>query len=146
MMKDEFTTYLRDIEMDETLIRRVIQLYDAYEPIFPTTPSHIFVEDYINDEGGRVFEHLNIFADRCWLSFDSFVTQEKLNISWLGVKITIAEIDMKDYDFKHSNQRSRLTIQVNFTDQKGGILRGARNNCDYLARIIKEYFWPNSAQ
>jgi hypothetical protein len=140
-MDKDFSNYLNDIEITETnLQERIYNIFIFYaNDLCPEDIKDIFVTDYISEEL-REYENLWFFSENFAMEAKNFISEDDFDITYFS-KINGLEIKKKNYNFKNSNISSRLNL---FCDTESEIyqMKASKNNCDYLKKIIKNYFLP----
>ena len=142
-MKKEFIKYLESIDITKTHRERVETIYKFYQEICPDEITGIFITDYIKEDGSREYENLWLFSEKCCMEAKQFITKEDFDIIRIKKRVNIWNIQKHNYDFKKATDTSRLFLRVNFDFNVDGELKAAKDNCDYLRKIILKYVVPN---
>jgi len=141
-MKQEFFTYLRNIEMSETLITRIESIWLFYEQLCLEEINDIFVTEYTKPDGSREYQNLWFFSNRYLMEAKNFVTIDNFDMGSSAKRIVRWEIQKNNYDFNTVNPNSQMSLMVNYGDFTCAF-KASRNNCPYLQAIFKKYFQAN---
>lgn len=146
-MKEEFKEYLASIGIGDTLQKRVAQIYQFYQKICPDEIRAIFVTDYLQADGTRVYENLWFFSERYCMEAKQFVTTDDFDIEPMKNKVTYVQIKKQEYDFEKATEKSRFNVIAYLSIPALGALHGelkaSKENCDYLKDILLKYIKPN---
>jgi len=144
MKNPKFLRYLKLIGMSsDTLIGEVDKAQDHCQRICPGEFKDIFVDDYIGQDGRRVYESVTFFAHPYSISAELFTGEQKYGLGNITNRRFYLTFDSKDYDFEKATEKSRLSVEwldVS-TGEQVGYLKGTKENCDALMKILKEYFF-----
>ena len=143
-MKAEFHDYLTEIEMSTPLIQRVEHFHDLYTNLLVTEPTHIFVTDLISEDDLRSYDSLWFFNDSQALEAHRFVDDEAFDLGGVS-EVTLWRIDQEAFVANEATSESRLKVTFSSRDGISGDLRATGNNCDYLWRLVRDWFVPRSA-
>jgi hypothetical protein len=143
MIKAEFSEYLRDIELSQPIIDRIIVIYDKYLPFFGDTIEDIFIEDIIPDTGERQYFDFLLFSKDNMYNIANFTRMEnRFDIIPLPKRIDYLRLESGNYDFLHVQSNSRLiaNFPMSFVTQTD--LKASSKNCPHLLRILHKYIIP----
>ncbi len=147
-MKENFEKYLRAIGITKPLAERIGIIYDFFLEIHPFEIDDIFVEEYLKEDGTRIYENLIFVSKKIYVEATRFIERDKMLIIPIYKKIISYGIEKQDYDFKTVTAKSRL--KINFSTPRtipGEVsLKASRENCEYLKDIYHRYIIPNSEQ
>ena len=138
-MNDEFVAYLLDIGLSQTLIGRISQLYDLYKALVPEPFDRIFVEDFIDESGGRQYPALWFFSKNYLYEIGSFVEKDSLLIIPIDGAIDELRLTPSNYDFITPQATSKLTVTFTVSLGLTASLVASRKNCTYLIKLIRDY-------
>lgn len=153
-MKQEFTEYLRKIGIKGTLEKRIIQMCEIMYELYPGDSEEIdgiFIEDYQDESGQRVYEHLLLFSNYFAIERSNIFEDESLiGIYRLELPLITVKLAKEHYNLKRTTKNSSLSIEYIYSagaDGKysGVRLRGSKENCKYLMQIHEKYFVPRFA-
>lgn len=134
--------YLRDIGILEPLQRKIEGIYEIFRKLCPDTIIDMFINDYIDEDGTRRYEHLRFFSEKHVMSAMNFVTEEDLRIGPIKRQIRLIRIQKKDYDLQNATEQSRLIVIVEYNGTLS-TLKACKRNCDYLRDIVRKFIVPN---
>lgn len=142
-MKDEFTNYLKAIDMTDVLISRIEVIYQFYHEICPEEILSIFVTDFFKEEGTREYENLWFFSQSLVMEAKQFITKDEFDMMLIHKRIVYWSLEKQEYDFKKATDKSRLRLVLHLTSKLGGDFKASKNNCDFLNLIIHKHIIPN---
>ncbi|MHC2995399.1 MAG: hypothetical protein IBV53_07870 [Candidatus Atribacteria bacterium] len=142
-MKKEFIIYLKSIDITNAHRGRVETIYKFYQEICPDEITGIFITDYIEKDGSREYENLWFFSEECCMEAKQFITKDDFDITPIKKRVLYWTIQKQDYDFKKATKKSRLYLKLVLDTGIEGELKAAKENCDYLRKIILKYVVPN---
>lgn len=143
-MKEQFTAYLKSIEMSDVLIRRVETIHEFYQNLCPEEIDGIFVSDFIKDDGNREYESLWFFSKTYIMEAKSFISKDNFDMTPMHKNVTYWNIEKQDYDFAKATEKSRVNLQINFRHPIHGLLKASRENCDILKEVLLKRIVPNT--
>lgn len=137
--------YLKAMGITEPLKKRIETIYGYYREICPDKILDIFISEYITEDGLREFQDLRFFSKTCLMLAPNFVTENDLRISPMKKRIGWMMFETRDYDFKNATEKSRLTLTGWYGERPGGefVLKGSKENCDYLMKVFHKHIVPN---
>jgi hypothetical protein len=142
-MKEKFHEYLKVIGMTQTLINRVETLYIFVSGKCPDEIEDIFVTDYINEEGARVYESLWFFSSKYCIEAHMFISQEYFDITPTRNRVVRWEMKKQEYDFTKATEKSRLYLAVRLDTGISCSFKVSKENCDYFKDIFSKYIQAN---
>lgn len=142
-MKPEYYNYLDTLGISPGPVRdKVERVFQICKQICPDEICDMFITEYMQNEGGRIFENLFWISPSYLLEAKLFLHQDSFDITPLR-DLHYFEIQAQDYDFQRGTDKSRLTLHARFSDVIVAQLRGSGTNCDQLNRILLTHFKPN---
>jgi hypothetical protein len=144
-MKTEFQSYLENIgiQPNAPYYERIEAIIHFYENLGITTIEDIFISEYLDKEGNRIYESLWLFTPVSVMEAKNFLTEENFDCALYDDLIRYWVIKKKDYDFNTSSADSRITIYFKVSERGfGGIsgeIKASQNNCDYLINIFRKH-------
>ena len=143
-MKDEFSKYLKTIGIEKLFFERAEAVVQFYEDLFPGQIEDIFVTEYLDNENKRQYEHLWLFTSTAMIEAKRFLHEDDFDFMPLKNQLDYWNIKKQDYDFKNSNEKSRMTVTyVIGGKDMGGEFKASRENCDFLREIFLKHIIPN---
>lgn len=115
-MKDAFIKYLKVIGMTEPLQERVKAIYEFFQQICREEIVAIFVNDYISEDGSRVYEDLRFLSEKNSMVAVNFITEDDFRVGLIKDNIVLLRVRKNDYDFKNANERSRINVDTTYED------------------------------
>jgi len=141
-MVEKFLEYFKTIGMTEPILQRVTILYGYFKLLLPDEDFvDVRVDEYVQDDGSRVYENICFYSKEFSVGVLDFMTSNKIIISGLEKDIVYASVEARDYDFKKATERSRLHIDLAYTDTRSN-WRTSKENCDHLMEIYRKYVIP----
>lgn len=145
-MNKEQLQYLESVGITGPLIAKVEAVYQFYSKFIGTQIDDIFVSEYLNKDGSRVFENLWFFNDHYCYEAKQFMSTDdydadliRKSIAWYSVKKTDFDIVADSY-----NDNSRMILTFGFAvTARTGEMKASRVNCKKLAYILKKYILAN---
>jgi hypothetical protein len=143
-MKSKFTKYFVSLEMDSFAQQRAGAVIEVCQKWLQMDIAEVFVSEYLDEGGNRVYEHFWMFTERCGLEARNFLRSDNLDCVVLSKNVGRWKYEKKDYDFVKSRPTSRLTVNFNLPSALAS-MRASKQNCDRLRDIFKKYIAPNIA-
>ena len=145
-MEKAFIDYLENIGISGALLTKVEDVYKFFNEYLEHKIDDIFVSEYVDQDGSRIYENLWFFNENFCFEAKLFNIQEdydscviKNNIEYF----TIKKIDC-DLIANKTNDNSRMILDFRFkVSSIGGQLKSSKENCKYLSIIIKKYMKEN---
>lgn len=101
----------------------------------------IFISDFKDDNGRRVYDDLWLFFDNYWLEARGFETKYDYTIIPLdSAWVSHINIKKKEYDLKKAQDASIMSLYVYLNIDLLLTLKATEKNCDYLKNITLKYF------
>ncbi len=135
--------YLVTLEMPEIFRKRVFMIYEFYRETCSEEITDVFVSEYLNQDGTRKYENLWFFSETYCMEAKQFITKEDFDITPIKEKTSYIRIKKENYDFKKATEKSKLHLELGFTNEVRGNSKASKENCDYLKEIILKHFIPN---
>lgn len=142
-MKGKFIKYLDCISIANAFRNKIETIYKLCKELCPEEITDIFITDYIKEDGSREYENLWFFSDKHCMEAKQFRTRDDFDIIHIKKRVTYWNIQKQNYDFKNATEKSRLFLRVNFEFGMSGEFKAAKENCDYLKKIILKYIMKN---
>lgn len=145
-MKKEFNTYLSSIGLTEVMIGRITSLFDIYQMIMKEKNEEIediFISEYVNKEGSRVYQNLWLFSNKYFMTTENYEYSENFNLGYSFKSLNNLVIEKEEYNFKETNEKSRLTIKYIKTFGFRSELKASKENCTSLRNILMRHILPN---
>ncbi|MHC1686335.1 MAG: hypothetical protein AB9879_01225 [Methanothrix sp.] len=145
-MNDEFKTYLESIDLTKVMIERIANICDFYQDVLTAKKDNIkdiFISEFIDNEGNRIYEDLWLFSDNYFLVSANFIGEDNFNIAYSFRTLKNLKIDKINYDFVKANDNSRLYIMYKKEYGFQGTLKASKENCNHLMEIFKKCLLPN---
>lgn len=143
-MKTEFKDYLKDINMSDILVERVMEVFNFYQLVHANEITDIFVTDYLKEDGERVYESLWFFSQGYLMEAKGFMSKDEFDMSPLLKCVSYWSLEKKNYDFQKATVKSRLFIKIKFSELDiNAQFKASKENCDYLKNIFHKYILPN---
>jgi len=142
--KLEMGEYLVTIEMPEIFRKKIFKIYEFYREMCPEKIKSIFVTDYLNKDGTRLFENLWFFSETYCMEAKHFTTKEDFDITPIKNRIGYWQIIKEEYDFKKATEKSKLNLHCRLDTSLviGLYFKASKKNCDYLKEIILKHINP----
>lgn len=145
-MKDEFTNYMKYIGLSPALTARVHSLYDCWRMLCPEEIEWMFINDFVDPQGARVFESLLFFSSHYVMEAKEFSSKDNFDMARLELPLILFSVQIHEYDFKHATDKSRIYFRASLTPSSFATLRASHENCDCLWQLIVHYFAPISGK
>ncbi|MCA0429190.1 MAG: hypothetical protein LCH32_01670 [Bacteroidetes bacterium] len=145
-MEKAFIEYLETIGIKGDLLPKIENIYTFFEKYLEYKIENIFVSEYINKEGGRVYENLWFFNSDFCFEAKQFNTQEDFDSCILKHNIDYYSIKKTDFDIisNSTTDNSRMNLEFHFKNSSiGGDMKASRENCKKLSEIFKTYIKIN---
>ncbi len=139
----KFLPYLRELGLNtEVMLERIYLLYELCSNICPEKIEDIFIEDYIKEDGTREYTDLDFNSKNYGLSARNFLSKIDYSITFITNRVEYFAVQTQDYDLNKATDKSRMNVEVIF-EQFTSHFKAAKNNCDYLSKLIEKYIKPN---
>lgn len=148
MMKPEFNIYLDSIGLSGAPVGKVSEIYHIYNEVLGFNIEDIFISEYLNQDGSRIYENLWFFSkDYCFES-KFFLTQYDMDSDEILNSIESFTLKKNDFDIlnKVINDKSRLFINFVLKTNRQGEMKASKENCMKLMDIFLKYILPNFAK
>ncbi|MGB2841353.1 MAG: hypothetical protein WBC40_02560 [Halobacteriota archaeon] len=142
-MEKEFITYLKSIGLTEAIRKRIETIHEFYREICPDKITGIFVTNYMEEDGERMYENLWFFSENYCMEAKQFIAKDDFDITPIRSRIYYWTIQKQDYDFKKATEKSRLYLKFKLDTSIHGEFKASKENCDYLREIFLKYIVPN---
>jgi hypothetical protein len=146
-MRDEFKQYLAALGMAQAFSERIDETISFGQFLCPDEITGLFVSDYRENDGTRVFPSLMMFSDRHVLEAKQFAKEDNVDIIPLKDNLVWIELKKENYDLQNATENSKFFLTGYFATDVGQSLsfslKGTGENCDYLAKIFRAFIEPN---
>jgi hypothetical protein len=147
MSNESFAEYMKTIGVSETLASEFQRQYEFFKNICPEKIEHMFIDDYINQEGTRIFESTNFFSASFAMEAKTLGPTGEYEMALFLPRLRYWSVEAKDFDFKKATDKSRLVFKFVLFEGGGlslptATLKASKENCDYLWNLISIYFVP----
>jgi hypothetical protein len=144
-MKEDFKNYLLSVGITTKIeTERIEEIYQFYQGIgMEDEITGVFLTDYIQSDGTRIFENLWFFSKNFAMEAKQFLGNDDFDITSLHKRVDYWDIQKRDYDFKKATDKSRLNMSFGIDTGRGGSLKASKENCDYLRDIFLKYVMSN---
>ena len=136
----KFDEYLKKVGITPALKTRVELARRVASRMCPEEIEDILVNEYVQDDGTRVYESIWFFSKGYCIEAHNFITESSIDI--VPIRIKRVQVDFKDYSFVKATEKSRLRVLVLFGEGLEAEIKAAKENCDVLRDIILKYFRP----
>jgi hypothetical protein len=142
-MKAEMINYCKSIGLTEPFLKRMDEHYEMVIEVIKEEPVEVLIEDYVNEEGTRTYTDATFMSEHYVVAINQFLTSNKMLLHDAKQKIEGIYISKQDYDFKKATEQSRLNLEVIFrASNMRGNFKASKENCDFLWKITRDYFFP----
>ena len=146
MKQEKYLKYLESIDIKtEELINKFTTVHDYCQKVCPYEFEDLFIDEYINEDGIRVYESISFFSREYVVAALLFSKQNELIIGKLGTHRFELKFKSKDYNFTKATGQSRLSLERRDPSTRAivGWFKASKENCDTLMNILKKYVLPN---
>jgi hypothetical protein len=140
-VSEEFIEYLRRIGMSEPLIERVGQFFTWCSDLAPEEIEEIFVDDYLQTDGTRLYGGIWFFTRRYTMETGIFVDDQSFD--FVPLRVLRWDVSFSNYDFGEANDQSRMSLRIDVAQGITGSMRATRENCEKLTAILRERVIPS---
>ncbi|WP_430499419.1 hypothetical protein ACQRWP_29470 [Micromonospora trifolii] len=150
-ISEEMRDYLEDIDVTVHAISRITKLFQLTAELLPAGQEirRIFISETMGEEG-RIYGGAWFFTSDCLSEAHNFMTPNEF-IDFYSFKNNFALINVKKNEFEFGAADTASRMRLKFMGISGsamsgvtGELKASGKNCDYLYRITKEIFIPNT--
>lgn len=144
-MKTEFKSYLNEIGISGAILERVEEIFKFYNEYLKFEIDEIFVCDYIDADGSRIYESLWFFSNKYCFEAKNFIISDNFDSDFYGKEVYTFNISKKDFNILEniSNDNSRLNLSFSFNPRRVGTLKASKSNCKQVVKIIENFIKPN---
>lgn len=144
MTEVRFEDYFREVGITELFLDRARAVLAFYAGIGVEEVMDVFVSEYVDAEGRRVYESLWLFTLDYAYEAKDFLTADNFDGAPLPGRIEYWKITKTEYDFQTTFDRSRMALEFLFL---GGYnkcsLKASASNCSHLRDIFRRHVLPN---
>ena len=147
MIDAKFSEYLREINVSETIIQRVSDLFEMWKPMLPEYEAvlDIFVEEYVSKSKEHEYLSLFLFTENFQIEIPNFVHTDAISIYPSKKRVDFLTVRTFNYDFFRSSRESEMTVEYSLGVLVEMEIHATGKNCDSLKKIIQTYLKPNLA-
>ncbi len=141
-MNKKFKEYLEDIGMTRTLINKVEEEHNVLLRLFDFDCEDLIVEDYINEDGSKVYKNILLFCENYIHEVTDFIEKPKYSKTYMADQVNNIEVQIKDFIIGEKTKRnSVIKIQLYRKDSEIRIyeINGTGENCKYIIDILRNY-------
>lgn len=133
-MKKEFEQYLGDIGFPPEFLPRLNAVLDFYTNVVKVPITYLLVNDYIKEDGQRIFDNVWLLNDTYMMEAKDFLISNDFDCAGYN-SIEYWRVKSFDFDFHTPTDKSRIVIDMTLTCSGIGLkssLKGTGKNCKYL--------------
>jgi len=148
-MDKKFNDYLESIGIKGELLTKVENIYNFSDKYLESKIEDVFVSEYVNKEGGRVYENLWFFNSDFCFEAKQFNTQEDFDSCMIKNNIDYYSIKKSDFDIisNSTTDNSRMNLEFRFKNSAfGGDMKASKENCKQLSSVFKKYIKINQVK
>jgi hypothetical protein len=142
-MKAEWATYLESIGIQKLFLKRVEEVFDFYQQVYPNQMEDIFVTEYIDEEGNTQYENIWLFSTTSAMEAKNFLKEDDFDSVPLIKQVKYWSIKKTEYDFTQATTKSRMVLQFSLLSGISGHMKASIKNCDHLKSLFIKYILPN---
>lgn len=145
-MKTEHLTYLENLGISRVISSRIESIMGFYTSITPEDILDIFISEYLQEDGSRMYESLWLFSEHYAMEAKNFITSDNFDRVYLSKQVGRWQIEKTEYDFVNATDSSRMIISFSIEESGLGItgkLKSSKQNCDSLKNIFLNYVLKN---
>ena len=139
-----YNNYLRDIGIVEGVIKnRIDEIVKYYNKLHNEDElKDIFISEYIDEEGNRIYTSLWLFYDKIICEAKNFINETDFDSSSYEMnKIVYWNMKSKDFIQDEIKDSDRLLLHVIFNENNvSGDFKASKINCKYLLNLLEKYF------
>ncbi len=141
-MKQHWVEYLESIGIVDLYLERAAKVVFFYDLIYPGDIEHIFVSEYVDNDGQRQYETMWLFSTTDAMEARRFLHRVDYDATPLLGRIRYWRLTADDYEEGKASAKSRLTVNLGLSDGISGELKASGNNCDHLMTVFKQVIVP----
>lgn len=145
-MTVEQNQYLESIGITGALATKVDEISKFYSQYLGSQIDDVFISEFINKDGSRVYENLWFFNQNFCYEAKLFNAQEDYDCDVIKNAIFSYTIKKIDFDIvaNTTNDNSRMFLEFGLKmSTRGGDMKASKENCKQLSKIFKKYILPN---
>lgn len=144
-MTKEQLQYLENIGITGELTAKVEAVFNFYTKYIGCQLDDIFVSEFLNKDGSRVFENLWFFNKNYCFEAKQFMTTDDFDADLIKNTIDSFTIKKTDFDIisNVTNDNSRMFLEFSLKFPITGEMKASKENCKQLSMIFKKYIQPN---
>ncbi|WP_406660587.1 hypothetical protein V7O66_12195 [Methanolobus sp. ZRKC3] len=142
----DFLEYFEKIGIGVILQEKIEEIYNFYQNVCSEKIEDIFIDEYINADGERVYEDINLFSESFVMVSNNFIKLPDFFMCSLKNNVAFWAMEKIEYDFIEANEKSRMNLRVSFNSDANASFKGSKENCDHLKKIMMKYIVTNCTQ
>lgn len=144
-MTIEQTKYLESIGIIDSMALKVQAIAKFYSDYMGYQVDDIFISEFTNKDGSRVYENLWFFNKNYSCEAKLFNTQEDYDTDVLKDAVNWMVVKINDFDIINNvtNDNSRMFLEFGLKRPREGYMKASKENCKQLSMILKKYIQPN---
>jgi hypothetical protein len=142
-MKSEFNEYLKMLAVSNIVKKRSQAAYELFSTAIGENIDQIFISDFINQDGLMQFDTLWFFSKNYLMQAKNFLQTDSYEIMPYKSLITNITIELQNFDFKDTNEKSRLNLRIKISPSGEYYFKSSNLNCNQLKNIYFDYFLKN---
>ena len=142
-MKPEFETYLKKIGFTTPFLEKAERVYSFYFDIYGEQIEDIFVSEYVDDDGKRIFENLWFFTSYAVMEAKNFLFEDNFDAMCHSNIIVLWRIKNTNIEGNVFNSESRIYLTFSVPEDFHADYKASGNNCKHLMHIFHKYIKTN---
>ncbi len=140
---EKFNDYLESIGIGSIIKEIIEKHYNFYSQVLSVDITDIFISEFVNSEGNRVYENLWFFNDTHFMEMKNFLSEDDYDMdtlyfhSW-NIKKT------KYDDVNNPISDSRIYIDGSMPERRHATFKASGTNCKDLFGIFQKHIMTNS--
>lgn len=145
-MEAEWATYLESIGIQGPFLKRVEEVLDFYQQVYPGQIEDIFVTEYFDKDGNRHYESVWLFSKTATMEAKQFLAGDDFDSVPLRQQVKYWSIKKTEYNFRETSTESRIMLHFELLSGVSGDLKASRENCEHLKSLFLKYIIPNAIE
>lgn len=145
-MISKFSTYLKNIALEEPIINKIDSFIRFYTSLNKGTINDIFVNNFFNGDKSIGYQSVWLFTNRYFFEVDNFLSSPRFDMACYFKNIDYWDLKMTDYSFDSSATDSSgiyLRLQLHSQPNVESIFKAVGANCNYFKQIFLNRLLPN---
>lgn len=135
--------YIAEMGLGTKGLERVREIIDIYENVLDFKVNDIFVSEYLDQQGGRIYEGLWLFNENFIGEAKNFIAENDFDLISIKHSVLYFNVQFEDYNFKKATAKSRILADMVMTGNSSVTLKASGKNCDFLSDVAMKYFRTN---